>query len=251
MTSNAPEKDEFYVGYLPQAPRVLARTIRRTVFVAMLVALSVGLILVFGQHPFARSTFEFQQYREFRGVLEARPYPALLVVRPAASSEQPGYSRYLLVSPGKHGADAALIGLVGKPVRLLGSLIYRDGNTMIELQPGSIKPADAQPLSTAIQTLGPAKLTGEVVDSKCYLGVMNPGRTKVHRDCAARCISGGIPPMLVTADALYLLEGADGRKVNQEVLDIVGETIEVSGTLARSGETMLLLVEPGAFARKN
>jgi hypothetical protein len=27
-------------------------------------------------------------------------------------------------------------------------------------------------------------LTGEIVDSKCYLGVMNPGQGKVHRDCA-------------------------------------------------------------------
>ena len=121
---------------------------------------------------------------------------------------------------------------------------------MIEIQPGSVRPVDARSFSTSMHRLGPAKLTGEVVDSKCYLGVMNPGRTKVHRDCAVRCISGGIPPMLVTGDGLYVLEGSDGRKVNQEVLDVVGETMEVSGMLARSGETMLLLVEPGAFARK-
>ena len=38
-------------------------------------------------------------------------------------------------------------------------------------------------------------LIGEIVDSKRYLGVMNPGNGKVHRDCAVRCLSGGIPPI--------------------------------------------------------
>ena len=76
-------------------------------------------------------------------------------------------------------------------------------------------------------------LGGEIVDSKCYLGVMNPGRSKVHRDCAARCLRGGIPPMLVTADATYLLAGAEGA-------DFVGETVQVEGDVERSGDTLIL-----------
>jgi hypothetical protein len=97
--------------------------------------------------------------------------------------------------------------------------------------------------------VGEVTLTGEIVDSKCYLGVMNPGRTKVHRDCAARCISGGIPPAFVTADGFYLLVGGDGRSVRHEVLDWVGETIEVTGTVQRSGETLILRAEPTSFRR--
>jgi hypothetical protein len=65
---------------------------------------------------------------------------------------------------------------------------------------------------------------------------MNPGRTKVHRDCAARCIRGGIPPMLVTADGSYLLTGA-------EVADFVGETVSVEGQAARAGDTLVLRVK--------
>ena len=78
---------------------------------------------------------------------------------------------------------------------------------------------------------------------------MNPGRTKVHRDCAARCISGGIPPAFVTADGFYSLVGGDGRPVQHEVLDWVGETIEVTGTVQRSGETLILRAEPSSFRR--
>ena len=159
------------------------------------------------------------------------------------------YSRYLLVAPGKHGADAEVHAFAGRAVRLRGSLIYRDGHTMVELVPGSIQAVKEAPAAVSGATLGEVALTGEIVDSKCYLGVMKPGRTKVHRDCAARCISGGIPPAFVTADGFYLLVGGDGRPVQHEVLDWVGETIEVTGTVQRSGETLILRTEPSSFRR--
>ena len=93
---------------------------------------------------------------------------------------------------------------------------------MIELLSGSLALQSSTPVSQFDETeLGEVTIIGEIVDSKCYLGVMNPGRTKVHRDCATRCISGGIPPMLVTADATYLLVGTDGRAGRAIVRDFV------------------------------
>ena len=237
---------DFYIGYLPRAPKTVAGFIIRVMIGFTALGLAICLALIFGQQPFPRAVFEFQQYRDFAGVIEANPYPALLVARPTATT----FSRYLLVDTGKHGADVSIHGFAGKQVSLRGSLIYRDGQTMIELVPGTLAFQSQTPVqpSTAIE-LGPVTVVGEIVDSKCFLGVMNPGRTKVHRDCAARCISGGIPPMLATSDALYLLVGADGRTLNQEVLDMVGETIEVHGAAARSGETLTLRAEPGMFRR--
>jgi hypothetical protein len=169
----------------------------------------------------------------------------LLVGRPGGRD----YSRYLLVAPGKHGADAEVSMFAGKPVRLRGSLIYRDGHTVVELVPGSVQAVKKAPAAVSFATVGEVTLTGEIVDAKCYLGVMNPGRAKVHRDCAARCISGGIPPAFVTADGLYVLAGGDGRPLQHEVLDWVGETIEVTGTVQRSGETLILRAEPSSFRR--
>jgi len=239
------DNEEFYIGYAPRPPRRIARTIFRAVVGLNALAATVALVLLLVQRPFARSTFEFQQYREFAGELELKPYPALLVVRPGGNE----YSRYLLVAPGKHGADAEVRSFAGKAVHLRGSLIYRDGQTMVELVPGSVKVLKKEPAVVSFATVGEVTLTGEIVDSKCYLGVMNPGRTKVHRDCAARCISGGIPPAFVTADGFYLLVGGDGRSVRHEVLDWVGETIEATGIVQRSGETLILRAEPTSFQR--
>ncbi len=121
-----------------------------------------------------------------------RPYPTLLVARPGEAGQHDRYSRYLLVAPGKHGADDLVAGFDGKQVRLQGQLIYREGGTMVEITPGSIAVIDTAPAVQEMTTdLGTVTVTGEIVDSKCYLGVMNPGQGKVHRDCAARCLSGG------------------------------------------------------------
>lgn len=237
------DEGEFYIGYAPRPPRRIARTIVRAVVGVNVLAAEIALVLLFAQRPFARSMFEFQEYREFTGEVELRPYPALLVRRPGGTE----FSRYLMVAAGKHGADAEVRAFAGKTVHLRGSLIYRDGQAMVELVPGSVQAAKQEPETVSVATVGEVTLTGEIVDSKCYLGVMNPGRTKVHRDCAARCISGGIPPAFVTADGFYLLVGRDGRPLQHEVLDWVGETIQVRGEVLRSGETLILRAEPRGF----
>ena len=91
-------------------------------------------------------------------------------------------------------------------------------------------------------------LAGEIVDSKCYLGVMNPGNGKVHRDCAARCLSGGIPPAFVVKDAsgvskTLVLSNA-GR-----LHEFVAEPVEISGRLLRSNGMFELRADPGSIRR--
>jgi hypothetical protein len=174
-----------------------------------------------------------------------------LVARPGEIGQQDKYSRYLLVAPGKHGADDLVVGFDGKQVRLHGQLIYREGGTMVEITPGSIAVIDAAPaLQATTRDLGTVTVTGEIVDSKCYLGVMNPGQGKVHRDCAARCLSGGIPPIFVTTDGheQFLLVGLDGRALGRDALpEFVAEPIEVRGELLETGSTHLLRVDPSAL----
>src|SRR5262249_37671718 len=102
--------------------------------------------------------------------------------------------------------------------------------------------------------LGDAKLIGEIVDSKCYLGVMNPGERKVHRDCAARCISGGVPPMFVVRDSqgeihTMLLASEDGHPLGRDVLPFVAEPVEISGRVFRSGETLVFRINASAARR--
>jgi hypothetical protein len=209
---------------------------------ALLLALAAvtAVALVLGQAPFPASRFEYGVERNYEGVIEDWPYPMLV-----ARGE-----RYLLVAPGKHGFDPA--GYAGRRVRLRASLIQRGADRMLQVTPESVEDLGAAHHSPAAVDLGPVRLTGEIVDSKCYLGVMNPGSGKVHRDCAVRCISGGAPPAFIAKDAsgdarVLLLAGSNGRVLNREVLDYIAEPLTIEGRLMRRGESMILLAEPRGF----
>ena len=236
--------NDFYVGYVPKAPTTLARFVRNVILALGLLAITAALVLVVGQMPFANSAFEYGKLRSFEGVVVTRPFPALLVARPGDVGQQDKYSRYLLVAPGKHGADDLVASFGGQHVRLQGQLIYREGETMVEITPGSIAVADTAPaIQETTRDLGTVTVTGEIVDSKCYLGVMNPGQGKVHRDCAARCLSGGIPPIFITTDGRqqFLLVGADGRALDRDALrEFIAEPITIRGDLLQQGESRLL-----------
>lgn len=183
---------EFYVGYLPKAPSEIARKMKVVIVVLFAAATTCAIRFAALQRTYARSFFESGKERTFNGVIEASPYPTLLSSPDAANASA---SRYLLVANAKHGADSQVAAYIGKSVRLRGRLIYRDDQKMIALAAGSISVLnDAQQNQVASKNLGEFDLVGEIVDSKCYLGNMNPGNGKVHRDCAVRCLSGGIPP---------------------------------------------------------
>ena len=109
---------------------------------------------------------------------------------------------------------------------------------MLELVPDTLEPAAAAEAVSPRRPnrSGRVELTGEIVDSKCFLGVMKPGRGKPHRSCAARCLAGGIPPQLLVVSAegasrLLLLADAQGGPLAPEsFLDLVGEPVTASGT---------------------
>ncbi len=253
---------EFYVGYLPHAPRGVARRVRATVIVLYAAAglVAAGLALVHG--PFGDGVFEFGHDRELAGTLRTRPYPRLVVSAPHAPPGAPP-SEYLLVAPGKFGAAGLVDGLDGARVRLTGRLVYRDGRTLVEIAPGSVRRDDLDPAedrpdalaaAAAPEDLGVRTLRGEIVDSKCYLGVMNPGEFKTHKACAIRCISGGVPPVLVVrapgaAPQHYLLVDDDGGAVNRRVLDLVAEPLEITGRVTRDGDALVLWADPDAYRR--
>jgi nitrite reductase/ring-hydroxylating ferredoxin subunit len=253
------DRNEFYVGYESKAPPGLAKQTMRIIAGLCAASLCISVLLVLGQQPFAPAVFEFQQYKEFEGVIEEHPVPTLLVRRPGATGAVSAMSRYPLVMPGKQGALQSVQGFNGARVNLQGSLIYRTEQTMIELVPNSIRALapllnqrDSQ--TTPDDDLGVFTIVGEVVDTKCYFGVMNPGNGKVHKDCAVRCISGGIPPALLvrTLDVnpiILLLVGTNGRPLNREILDKIGEPVEIHGRVVRSGDTLRLSAEPRSIRR--
>ena len=204
-------KDEFYIGYFAKAPAGIAALIRKVVMGLLASGVFVAVLLVISQQPFYPSVYEYLQFRTFEGVISQHPYPTLRIQRPGTTGMLPAHSRYYLVNEGKIGAQETVAGLDHRHVRLQGTLIYRDDQTMIEIVPGTMVALSesGQAAGSPGRSLGTLTVQGEIIDSKCFLGVMNPGSTKPHRACAARCISGGIPPLLAvhtdSGETMYLL----------------------------------------------
>lgn len=259
---SATKSDEFYIGYLPNAPERLGKFLRRVIITLLAIAAAVAVLLATGQGAFYPGAFEFGNYREFEGIIKEKPYPTLWVERPGKAGALPEYSQYYLVAFGKFGAGEALRGMEGKRVKLQGALVYRDNQTMIEIKAGSVKITGDEPANLAGmawneqpgERLGTFRLAGEIVDSKCYLGVMNPGNLKPHKACAIRCISGGIPPVLVVKNreglaTYFLLVSGEGRTVNREVLPLVAEPVEISGEVIRYENLLVLKADPANYLR--
>ena len=258
MADRGRRDDEFYVGYLPAMPPGIARFVRARIVALLVLVVAAGAAFAAAQHTPATKFFEWGRPRTFVGMLETDPVPTLLVRRPGRTGED-AWSRYLLVAAGKHGASAAVAPLAGRWVQLEGSLLYREGRTMIELAEGGVRAVEPEggeaiPTLGAPEALGEHTLAGEIVDSKCYLGAMEPGDTKPHRACAARCIAGGIPPVFLVRDAdgralYFLLVGARGEAVTEAALPYVAESMEITGQVERLGDLLVLKADPSAWRR--
>jgi hypothetical protein len=157
------EREDFYIGYQPRASNATALLMRRLTLVLLVIALLISLVFVLSQQPFAASYFEFGRARGFSGTIIERPLPMVRIPRAGGNSA----SSYTLVGAGKHGAGGEVAGLEGRTVRLNGTIIHRDGMTMIEVAPGSVRPTDQVPGSVAEspEDLGAAVFSGEIVDS--------------------------------------------------------------------------------------
>jgi hypothetical protein len=247
-------EDEFFIGYAPPMPPGLARFVTRIVIGLACGVLTWAATVAAGHVALEGGTFEFGHPQRFAGTLVEHPYPALQL--DADSREA---TRLLLVAPGKHGADALVHGLGGRHVTLTGTRIRRGMHTMIEVEPASLVVGEASesPVPAAIERAetSSARLVnvrGEIVDSKCFLGVMVPGLGKTHKDCASLCLRGGIPPALYVEDragesAVMLLTGASGESISAQALEIAGEAIDMTGKLQRQGGWLVLRTDPASW----
>jgi len=211
-----------------------------------------------------------------RGVLMLRPYPVLHRLDATAPG---GVDSVLLVRQGKHAADDWAREFAGQTVTVRGYPITRGRWKMLEIPAADAIAVDAgaggigsdgglsrhprvplsggdiETLRTAltVESLGAVELSGEIVDSKCFLGVMKPGAGLTHKACAELCLLGGIPPILVAADAAgektgYLLARADGGSAAVALAEFAAEPVRVAGRLQRQGGLLVLRV--GEVARR-
>jgi hypothetical protein len=251
---------EFYIGWMPGAPASFAKQIKRVLLILFAAALLISAVLASFQKKFAVASFEFGKLTEVKGIYCNAPVPMIKVI---AGKDIWGNTSYLtipLVGYGKHGAATAIMQLEkeknisfnNKELTLKGTLLYGDGKTLLQINkddnPVIAVGKDAGPLLLSVQKdLGLQKIKGEIIDPKCYFGVMKPGEGKVHRDCAIRCILGGIPPVLKVMNEkgeknYYLLVGPNGEKMNEAVQDYVAEPVEVEAKVIQQDDWIILYI---------
>ena len=254
--------DEFFVGYLP-VPVRLARFARGVAGVALVGLAAVAGALASVQRPLGQGQFAWDTETEFCGRLQTGPIPGIWTRPPGAPVGTPFTGAFLpLVGEGKHGPDAHLLGAGDRDLALRGHRIERYGKQLIEVtgetalagkeaaEPGMAPPAQVP--------LGRQRLRGEIVDSKCWFGVMKPAQGKAHRDCAVRCISGGAPPAFVVRSAgadgrertlVLLLAATDGAPLGPRILDRVAEPVEIEGEVSRLGDQWVFSTDPATIHR--
>ena len=249
-----PVQDErpFYVGYLPLPPAI-RRFLVPWLAGNLVLVVAVAVLLASQQRDPGDGVWDTGSAVTLEGYLRMSPYPVLIVDGPE------GRRSVLPVEQGKIGSQDRLAGFADSPVRLTGFVIERHGNQILELLPGDagVEPlAGTQPVRWTPQEvdLGTHELVGEIVDPKCYLGVMKPGDGKPHKVCATLCISGGIPPMLVVRDAAgqttaYLLTGAGGEAMPTALYGYIADPVRVTGRVLRRDGQLVLQADWATLAR--
>ena len=243
--------DEFYIGYLDKCPPGLAQSTRwRVLFLATLVVGLTALVAAL-QIPAEPGVFEYGVVRSFEGVVHEHPLPILRSV-----SREGTVTHFLLVGAGKHGLPGFARGHDGQRVRFRGSLIQKEENVMIELNDAAsftvLGPGTVSGNGSAKERSSDITLTGELVDTKCFFGVMRPATGKVHRACAVRCLSGGVPPGLLLRDhegaAVVLLMTGPGGATPRVDPQWAARLIRAKGRLVWNEETPHLEIVSLALA---
>lgn len=235
---------EFYVGYVP---RPGPATLRFAAIAAALLLAGAGLLaFALGSLVADPGNGGYGDEVSLTGVVEMRPYPMLRL--PSPSPGVPGRA-VLLSGDGKFGVAARAAELAGGGVTAKGFPLKRGDLDMLTLSlPDGLQPASASSPPGAATPLGRWRINGEICDGKCYAGAMRPGSGLAHKACANLCISGGVPPVFVSAAPVegrrfLLLADADGGPIPQTALDLVAIPLDLEGLLERRDDLLILRVD--------
>jgi len=262
------DKKDFFVGYLPKAPKKIARaSLLLVVLFFGLLAASAYMVVNF-QRTVNNGSYEYGELTEVEGLVYMTPQPFIKVFQEEDINGKPVYKNILLINFGKFGAAETLELIERKVsvkfnsvyVKLRGTLIYHNGTTLMELTENENSYISYRPLvdkylyAKDVKDLGTHTLSGEIIDPKCYFGSMKPGEGKPHKSCASLCLSGGIPAMYVTQNEqgladYYLLLGEDKRPVNNDILKYVSDPVSISGRVETLDEWKVIYINPDEIKR--
>lgn len=246
--------DDFFIGWRDEAPKSYTSKGRLFFAIVLLLMLTIGVVYVKSQRGFIQSEYEFGTLQEISGHLVKEPVWGLRVER------DEGVQTIPLVGFGKMGPDWTLAKMIetndleeGTRVTFRGMIFHYQNKYWMELsekEKSLVSVGESKSLARTIKVHGQQQLEGEIVDPKCFFGVMNPATKAVHRSCAIRCISGGIPPVLAIRENgefvdYYFLEGEDDRRITQQLLRYIGVPVKLSGRVVTYDDWNSISIDPG------
>jgi hypothetical protein len=94
-----------------------------------------------------------------------------------------------------------------------------------------------------------ATVTGEVIDSACY--VKSGAHGAEHAKCAAACAKNGIPLALLTDDGKVVMVASskDAESGNSLLMDHVAKKVTVEGTWYEKGGSKVLFIDKVTAAK--
>ena len=225
-------KDDFFIGWQESPPKVYIKSAK--LFFVFTLALSAVIVCIYivAQKGYKNSRYKIGEITSIQGTFYAHPKPNLVTQEEKV---------IFLTGKGKFGAEQTIANwelensnkLDGKQVTLQGTTASYNGVTFLELalQEASIALIDGN--TTRKRDISnksiPLELSGELVDPKCYFGAMKPGFGKIHKSCAIRCLSGGIPPVLVSEKGDYYMVLLQENTSIEDIAKYIGKNADFSG----------------------
>ncbi|MEO0572060.1 MAG: hypothetical protein AAF039_10185 [Bacteroidota bacterium] len=247
------KKEEFYIGYVDKVGGRTKKSLKRFVLFSISLLFLSAFLFAFFQQPSVNSSFDFGNPTKVSGVYHESPYPMLRV-----QLVKDEYKEIVLLGFGKSGANPYLDeireeygNLTGRAMTIEGQLIYYNGKTLLEIDDSQkISVTEKSKKPAEVKNLGNKTIEGEITDPKCYFGVMKPGYGKIHRSCAALCIAGGVPPVLVSrsetgGETYFLLTDLKGNPIHGDLLPYIGQPVQMQGSIEKVGDWQLLKIDVG------
>ena len=254
MTARDTSKSAFFVGYLPM-PGPLGWFLAVAAVIMTGLGIGAGLAIALGQQDHGAGRFAFDKgYQDLSGIIQMHPYPVLRV--PARDGAAP--RTIVLSGQGKRGETRRGKMFDGRKIDIGGVFITRDGVDLLQvggrvrMRP-ALDPEKLEGFAPAADiSIGRHVLKGEIVDSKCYLGAMRPGRGKVHMACAGLCVMGGIPPMFVVyrpegPPDILLLSGPEGGPIPEALLENLSLFVSLEGEVLRRDDQLIFKIDPASM----